>query len=178
MQQTRETVISISMVKLNIMALLTIIGMFYAVGMVHKAIFGEAVLTVTLPGLFLFLMVMTVTVGVHEAIHLLGFRYIGGVPRHELAWGINWKLGAAYAHTKKPITVHQMKQVALLPLIPTGLLPLALGLLLDYLPLSILGVILLAGCLGDLALYRKLRSFPNSALVRDHPSKPQFTVYE
>lgn len=31
---------------------------------------------------------------------------------------------------------------------------------------------------GVLPLYRKLAKFPDSALVLDHPSKPQFTVYE
>ena len=42
----------------------------------------------------------------------------------------------------------------------------------------ILGILLTAGCMGDIALYQKVSKFPDDALVIDHPSKPQFTVYE
>ena len=42
----------------------------------------------------------------------------------------------------------------------------------------ILGILLTAGCMGDIALYQKVSKFPDDALVKDHPSKPQFTVYE
>ncbi|QKY70696.1 DUF3267 domain-containing protein [Lentibacillus sp. CBA3610] len=178
MDYKQGTVVSISMVKLNIWALIVTIVMLFGVPIIHLAIFGEAGFTVTLPGLILFLAAMIIIVCIHEAIHLMGFRYIAGVPRQELAWGINWKLGAAYAHAKKPVKAVHMKKVLLLPLIPTGILPLALGVSIDLLPLSFLGIILMTGCLGDIALYRKLAKFPNSALVLDHPSKPQFTVYE
>lgn len=39
-------------------------------------------------------------------------------------------------------------------------------------------ILLTAGCMGDIALYQKVSKFPDDALVKDHPSKPQFTVYE
>ncbi|MEH7221092.1 DUF3267 domain-containing protein, partial [Bacillus toyonensis] len=38
--------------------------------------------------------------------------------------------------------------------------------------------LLTAGCIGDISLYQKVSKFPDDALVKDHPSKPQFTVYE
>ena len=58
---------------------------------------------------------MIVLVCIHEAIHLIGFRYIGGIPWSELKWGVNWKLGVAYAHSKQAVTVKQMKKVLMLP---------------------------------------------------------------
>ena len=177
MEKEHKTVVSISMVKANILVFIVSIAMLAGVPFLHVLLFGSAGLTVTPTGLFLFLAAIVIFVCLHEAIHLIGFRYIGGVPKQELAWGINWRMGVAYAHAKKPITVKQMKKVLLLPCIPTGLLPLVIGVSIDYLPLSILGVILTTGCIGDFILYQKLMNFPDHALVEDHPSKPQFTVY-
>ncbi|MFC2949386.1 DUF3267 domain-containing protein [Virgibacillus sediminis] len=178
MEQKSETVVSVSMLKLNVWVLAASIVLLVGVGLLHVLLFGEASLTVTFSGLLLFFIAMMVIVCLHEVIHLVGFRYIGGVSRQELAWGFNWKMGVVYAHAKKPITVEQMQKVLLLPLVPTGLLPMVLGVALDHFSLSILGVLLTAGCFGDFVLYRKLSKFPGHATVLDHPSKPEFTVYE
>lgn len=178
MQDKRKTVVAISMNKVNILVLITSLGMLAVVPFLHVLLYGDASLTVTLSGFSLFVAAMIIFVVLHEAIHLIGFRYIGGVPKQELNWGFNWKMMVAYAHAKKPITVKQMKKVLLLPFVPTGLLPLMIGIAINNLPLSILGVILTAGCIGDFILYRKLGKFPEHALVLDHPSKPQFTVSE
>ena len=102
---------------------------------------------------------MMVLVCIHEAIHLIGFRYIGGVPWSELKWGVNWKLGVAYAHSKQAVTVKQMKKVLMLPFLPTGILPIVLGLAMNLEPLSFLGILLTAGCIGDIVLYQKFQSF-------------------
>ncbi|GAB3790924.1 DUF3267 domain-containing protein [Virgibacillus kimchii] len=177
-KRNNGVVVSISMVKVNILVLLACMAMLAGVIFIHVLIFESAELAVTFSGMLLFLIAMTIFVVLHEAIHLIGFRYIGGVPKKELDWGVNWKMGVVYAHAKRPVTVKQMKIVLLLPLIPTGILPLIIGISFNYLPLSILGVILTAGCFGDLVLYQKLLKYPHQAFVLDHPSKPQFTVYE
>lgn len=178
MKEKSETVEIVSMIKVNILVLIAAIGMTVCVSVIHVLLFGAVELTLNLTGFLLFLVAMIVFVCIHEAIHLIGFRYIGGVPKEELAWGVNWKMGVAYAHAKKPITVKQMKKVLLLPFIPTGLLPLVIGVSFNYFPLSLMGVILTVGCVGDFILYQKLLKFPEHALVQDHPSKPQLTVYE
>ncbi|WP_156288694.1 DUF3267 domain-containing protein [Oceanobacillus salinisoli] len=178
MEHRKETVVSISTWKMQVYLFLLAIVMIIAVQFVHALLFDEVVLQITLSGLGLFTVAMIIIVCLHEAIHLLGFRYIGGVPRKELAWGFNWKLGVAYAHAKKSITVEEMKKVLLLPLIPTGILPLIVGIAMNFPAISVLGVLLTVGSFGDLVLYHKLRKLPNDALVLDHPTKPQFTVYE
>jgi hypothetical protein len=178
MEETHKTVVTISMIKVNILVLIASIGMMAVALYIHVLLFGNAVLTVTLPGFLLFLTVMFIFIVLHEAIHLIGFRYIGGVPKRELDWGFNWKMMVAYAHVKRPITVKQMKKVLLLPFVPTGLLPFLAGISINAVPLTIMGVILTAGCFGDFVLYRKLLKFPEHALVLDRPAKPGFTVYE
>ncbi|ENB9404490.1 MULTISPECIES: DUF3267 domain-containing protein [Bacillus cereus group] len=178
MDKRKETIVTISMVKLNVYAFLIIFVLAFGISFLHAFLSGGVQLEFTLPTTFLFIIAMLVLICIHEAIHLIGFRYIGGVPWSELKWGVNWKLGVAYAHSKQAITVKQMKKVLMLPFLPTGILPIVLGLAMNLEPLSFLGILLTAGCMGDIALYQKVSKFPDDALVKDHPSKPQFTVYE
>jgi hypothetical protein len=178
LDKRKETVVSISMMKLQIYLFIATIVMIFGVLFLHAALYSEGAINFNLAGFLLFLAGMIVIIILHEAIHLAGFRYIGGVPWKEMSWGVNLKLGVAYAHAKRPVTVHQMKKVLLLPFIPTGLLPIVLGIAMNLPSLSILGALLTAGCFGDLVLYQKLLRFSNDSLVIDHPTKPQFTVYE
>ncbi|MFD6506960.1 MULTISPECIES: DUF3267 domain-containing protein [unclassified Bacillus (in: firmicutes)] len=178
MDNRKEITVSVSMVKLNIYAFFIIFALAIGISYLHALFSGKFQFEITLPVMFLLIIGMIVLVCIHEAIHLIGFRYIGGVPWSELKWGVNWKLGVAYAHSKKEITVKQMKKVLMLPFLPTGILPIAIGLAMNVQAISFLGVLLTAGCIGDIALYQKVSKFPDDALVKDHPSKPQFTVYE
>ncbi|MED3309664.1 diaminopimelate epimerase [Bacillus thuringiensis] len=178
MDKRKETTVAVSMVKLNVYAFLIIFVLAFGISFLHALLSGGVQVEITLPTVFLFIIAMIVLVCIHEAIHLIGFRYIGGVPWSELKWGVNWKLGVAYAHSKQAVTVKQMKKVLMLPFLPTGILPIVLGLAMNLEPLSFLGILLTAGCIGDIALYQKVSKFPDDAQVIDHPSKPQFTVYE
>ncbi|PEU90071.1 diaminopimelate epimerase [Bacillus anthracis] len=178
MDKRKETIVTVSMVKLNIYAFLIIFALAFGIGYLHIFLSGGVQFEVTLLTMFLFIIAMLVLVCIHEAIHLIGFRYIGGVPWSELTWGVNWKLGVAYAHSKQAITVKQMKKVLMLPFLPTGILPIVIGLATNMPSISFLGILLTAGCMGDIALYQKVSKFPDDAQVKDHPSKPQFTVYE
>ena len=178
MDKGKETTVTISMVKLNFYLFFITIALAIGISYLHIFLLGGYQLEITLLTMFLFIIAMIVLVCIHEAIHLIGFHYIGGVPWSELKWGVNWKVGVAYAHSKQAITVKQMKKVLMLPFLPTGILPIVLGVAMNLEPLSFLGILLTAGCIGDIALYRKVSKFPEDALVKDHPSKPQFTVYE
>ena len=178
MDKRKETTVTVSMIKLNIYSFFIILALAIGISFLHALFSGGFQVEITLPVMFLLIIGMIVLVCIHEAIHLIGFRYIGGVPWSELTWGVNWKLGVAYAHSKKEITVKQMKKVLMLPFLPTGILPIAIGLAMNVQAISFLGVLLTAGCIGDIALYQKVSKFPDDALVKDHPSKPQFTVYE
>ena len=111
MDKRAETTVTISMVKLNIYALLIIFVLAFGISFLHSLLSGGVQLEFTLPTIFLFMIAMLVLVCIHEAIHLIGFHYIGCVPWSELKWSVNWKLGVAYAHSKQAITVKQMKKV-------------------------------------------------------------------
>lgn len=178
MDERKEATVAVSMVKLNFYSFFIILALAIGISYLHTLLSGEFQIEITLPIMFLFIIAMIVLICIHEALHLIGFRYIGGVPWSELKWGVNLKLGVAYAHSKKAITVKQMKKVLMLPFVPTGVLPIVIGLAMNVQSLSFLGILLTAGCIGDVALYQKISKFPDDALVIDHPSKPQFTIYE
>ena len=178
MDNRKETTVSVSMVKLNIYSFFIIFAMAIGIGYLHALFSGEFQIEITLPIMFLLIIGMIVLVCIHEALHLIGFRYIGGVPWSELKWGVNWKLGVAYAHSKKVITVKQMKKVLMLAACTNWNFTNYIGISYEFSTLSFLGILLTAGCIGDIALYKKVSKFPDDALVKDHPSKPQFTVYE
>ncbi|WP_433773781.1 DUF3267 domain-containing protein [Bacillus wiedmannii] len=178
MYNRKETTVTVSMVKLNVYSCCIAFALAIVISFLHSLLSGGIQVEITLPTMFLFIIAMIVLICIHEALHLIGFRYIGGVPWSELKWGVNWKLGIAYAHSKQVITVKQMKKVLMLPFFPTGILPIVIGLATNMQSISFLGILLTAGCIGDIALYQKVSKFPDDAQVLDHPSKPQFTVYE
>ncbi len=105
MDNRKETTVSVSMVKLNVYSFFIIFALAIGISYLHALFSGEFQIEITLPIMFLLIIGMIILVCIHEAIHLIGFRYIGGVPWSELKWGVNWKLGVAYAHSKKEITV-------------------------------------------------------------------------
>ncbi|MER1958652.1 MAG: DUF3267 domain-containing protein [Solibacillus sp.] len=114
----------------------------------------------------------------HEAFHLIGFMIFGGVPYKDLDYGVNLKLGIAYATTKQPLTNAAMKKALLLPFWMTGVVPTVIGLALDNFLIVFVGALLMAGAIGDFYMYKELRKYPNDAVVKDDPKEPKLYVYE
>lgn len=114
----------------------------------------------------------------HEIFHLIGFILFGKVSFSDLDYGLNLKLGVAYATTKKIIENQAMKKALLLPFWTTGFIPTLLGFTLDNYLLLSLGAFLIAGAVGDFYMYKELKKFPKDALVKDDPELPRLYVYE
>ena len=122
-------------------------------------------------------MVYIVLIVMHEAFHLIGFMLFGRVPYKDLDYGVNIKLGVAYATTKKPLTNAAMKKALLLPFWMTGVLPTIIGLSLDNFLICFVGALLMAGAVGDFYMYKELKKYPNNATVKDDPKEPKLYVY-
>ncbi|MEK4630485.1 MAG: DUF3267 domain-containing protein [Solibacillus sp.] len=113
----------------------------------------------------------------HEAFHLIGFMLFGKVAYKELDYGVNLKLGVAYATTKKPLSNAAMKKALLLPFWTTGVLPAIVGFSIDNFLLVLLGALLIAGAIGDFYMYKELRKYPEEAVVKDDPKEPKLYIY-
>ena len=112
----------------------------------------------------------------HECFHLVGFWLYGKAPWRSMDYGVNLKMGVAYATTTVPIQNIAMKKAILLPFWVTGVLPMIIGFGIGSLLLVLLGAWLIGGAAGDFAMYKELRKFPNSLMVKDDPEKPRLYV--
>lgn len=128
--------------------------------------------------IFTFFLGYFLLIVLHEAFHLIGFMIFGKVSLHELNYGLNLKLGVAYATTTKPIENQAMKKALLLPFWTTGILPSLVGFGLDNFIFVSLGALLIAGAVGDFYMYKELTKFPKNALVKDDPKLPRLYVYK
>lgn len=114
----------------------------------------------------------------HEAFHLLGFIIFGKAPIRSLSYGIDFKKGIAYATTTERLSNAAMKKALLLPFWATGVIPALIGFWLNNYTVILVGAFLIAGAVGDFAMYKKLRKFPNDAQIEDDPKEPKLYVYE
>ena len=134
-------------------------------------------LTITFLGFFLFIIGYVLLIILHEFFHLLGFRLFGSVKWKEMDFGINLKMGVAYATTTKLIQNKSMKIALLLPFWMTGVVPAIIGFVIDSPLLIFLSAWLIGGAAGDFAMYKELRKVPNDAWIKDDPQKPKLYVY-
>ena len=132
----------------------------------------------SLINLIVFLVGYLLLIVLHELSHLIGFVLFGKVPWSSLNYGVNLKLGIAYATTNELLRNKAMKRVLLLPFWTTGFLPTVIGLWMNYSLLVLLGAFLIAGAFGDFAMYKELRKVSNTAFIKDDPELPKLYVYE
>ena len=114
----------------------------------------------------------------HELFHLLGFRLFAGVPWRKMIIGAHLKLGIAYATTDEWMTNGAIRKALLLPFWTTGVLPAVIGLYTSNGVWLLLGGLLIGGAVGDFAMHKELRQFPNDWLVKDDPERPRLYVHE
>ena len=126
---------------------------------------------------FYLILAYIVLIILHEVFHLIGFMVFGGASYKELDYGVNLKLGVAYATTNKPLSNAAMKKALLLPLWTTGIVPTIAGFYVNSTVLLLAGAFLIAGAVGDIAMYKELRKYPKNALIQDDPQLPKLYVY-
>ena len=150
------------------------ISLLLANGIVHRSFSID----LSWLGLALFIAGYIVLIALHEAFHLLGFVLFAKVPWRSLEFGINLKLGVAYATTGEPVRNNAMKKVLMLPFWTTGVLPALAGIAIDSPLLVLLGAWLMAGAAGDFAMVKELRSVKNNAWIKDDPELPKLYIFE
>ncbi|KGR75439.1 DUF3267 domain-containing protein [Ureibacillus sinduriensis] len=172
------TIIEIDMrriAKINIWLTICLCLLFLILnGLIHQNFSGS----MNIWDFFLFFVLYIVLIALHEIFHLIGFMLFGKVRFSQLDYGVNLKLGVAYATTTQPLTNKAMKRSLLLPFWTTGALPSLAGFMLNSNLLVIVGAFLIAGAAGDFYMYKELRRFPNGALIKDDPELPRLYVFQ
>jgi len=134
-------------------------------------LWGEFSLTGSPIHLLVFLVLLLAGFVVHELLHAVGFRVFGRVSWKDIKFGIHWSSMIPYASCKQAMLAFAYRLTILLPGFVLGLLPAVLGILLRQPWLTFYGALLFAGAGGDFLVFWLIRSVPNYALVRDHPTK-------
>lgn len=125
-------------------------------------------------GLFrpaLVLSVLIVSVVIHEALHGVGFIWIGRQPRQAVRFGFQWKTLTPYAHCKSALPASAYRWAIFLPGLVLGLIPALVGISFGVVWLSLYGAIMLIAAGGDLMILWLIRSIPSTALIIDHPTR-------
>lgn len=132
----------------------------------------------SLAGVLFFVTGYIVLIVLHELFHLIGFVLFGGVTLASLKYGVNLKLGIAYATTTTALPNKAMKKALLLPFWTTAVIPTLLGFWLGSQVLVLLGAMLAAGAIGDFYMYRELLKERSNVWVLDDPELPRLHIYE
>ena len=127
--------------------------------------FGDILL-----GLLLFSLVYLVSIVVHEGLHAVAMIVVGGVSWRSIRFGLRLREGVAYVHTDRPLTVRSYRAVLAAPGILTGVLPIAVAIVLGNAWLLAYGYVMTLSAAGDVAILLLLRNLPPDLPVRDHPS--------
>lgn len=146
----------------------------FANSLIHQQFSGS----ITFWDILLFLVSYIGLIVLHEIFHLIGFMVFGKVKFNQLDYGLNLKLGVAYATTTQQLTNKAMKKSLLLPFWTTGVIPAIIGFVFQSNLLVLLGAFLIAGAVGDFYMYKELRRFPDTSLVKDDPELPRLYVYD
>jgi hypothetical protein len=118
-----------------------------------------------------FIPIFFLLIVVHEGLHAVGFAGFGHVARRDITFGVKWLTLTPYAHTGVPMPASAYRVAVLLPAVVLGLVPALIGLLVGNGILAAWGTLMLGAAGGDLAILWAIRSVPNRAIIRDHPSK-------
>jgi hypothetical protein len=115
--------------------------------------------------------VLAFSVLLHEMLHAVGFRLLGGAPREAIRIGFQRRTLTPFASCSAPIPAKAYRAAALLPGAVLGLLPAITGWLLGSGTLVLYGWAMLAVAGGDLAAVWAIRDVPGGVLVLDHPQR-------
>lgn len=125
----------------------------------------------------IFIVAYVALIVLHEICHLVGFMLFGRVKRETLKYGLNLKMGIAYATTTELLPNTVMRKALLLPFWVTGVLPAIIGFVIGSPMLVLLGAWLIAGAVGDFAMYAGLLKYPKHCLVKDDEAYPRLHLY-
>ncbi|KAA3660384.1 MAG: alpha/beta fold hydrolase [Chloroflexi bacterium] len=132
---------------------------------------GEQILVLTWQAAVGMIVMLMLSIGVHEWIHGMAFVWVGGVAKTAVFYGFNWKGMAPYAHCKAPMRAAAYRIAVLLPGFLLGIVPGLIGVVTGIWWLLPYGMMMLVAAGGDTAVLLAMNRVPGDALVLDHPSQ-------
>lgn len=106
---------------------------------------------------------------VHEALHVLGWRRWGGVPKEAVRFGANRFVLYVACTATVPASVY--RRIIVLPALALGAFPCLIAIVSGNEIVLFFGLAHLGGAVGDALILWQMRGIPGTALVRDHGSR-------
>jgi hypothetical protein len=116
-------------------------------------------------------LVLVVSMYLHELLHGLGFVLVGRVPRSDVTIGFSRKALSPYAHCSTPMSASAYKVALVLPGLLLGIVPALIGIGLGIGWLTLYGMMMAVAALGDAQIAWLMRRLPGSTRVIDHPEE-------
>lgn len=129
---------------------------------------GAVTIDITTLWVMTALLVVTVSIVIHEGLHGIGYK-LAGATWKEIEYGV--KSFSPYAHCKVPLEVNGYRVAVALPGFILGIIPGFIGVALGSAELTLFGALMAASALGDVMILWLLRDAPSHARVLDHPTK-------
>lgn len=120
--------------------------------------------------------VIVIPVFIHEFLHALAFSIFNKKPFSSTKFGFTFKGLFPYAHHKEPMTVNVLRISLLFPTIFLGLLPIILAFVFQNAAFLIFGALNVSFGAGDFAYFMKTIKLKSNFLIKDHPSRPGFSI--
>lgn len=122
-----------------------------------------------------FILGIILSVFLHEGLHAITFLLFSKCSLSAIKFG--FYKGNPYCHCNSKIKVKHYKVVLLAPFLLLGILLYILGIYTGDSIYILLGIFNIVCAIGDVCVYRLLKSLPNESYIKDHPSKIGFYLY-
>lgn len=159
---------TLSPLRVNVLSIMLTLWVTAAFFIPYALIWGSDSLWAVFDGWLLLVLVLSVVV--HEVLHAVGYTLVGRVSWREVRFGTKWLM--VYVHCRVPMTASAYRIAVVLPGVILGLVPGMMGLAWGNAWLTVYGTLMTISALGDLMILWLIRSVPGDVRVQDHPSAP------
>lgn len=102
------------------------------------------------------ILLMLLSLGLHEGLHAVGYALFGRVPWSQIDFSVRWTHLVVYAQCNAPLSREALQKALLLPAVILGALPAAVGLTFGLGWLTFYGFLLLVLATGDFVTLWKI----------------------
>ncbi len=180
-QGYKKTLLTVSIVKANLFAILLAIPLF-ALGIFLfflKNGRGGTALSPAAP--LLFLLVLLLLVVVHELVHGLVWALFAEHHFRDISFGVMRQFLTPYCSCAVPLRKGHYLLGALMPLLLLGVLPALLGIGIGSFFLLLLGLTMIVAAAGDMMIAGKILAYRSTAqeiVYIDHPTEAGSVIFE
>lgn len=176
-EQGRECIeCTISVLRANVMALVTAGPIALAAIILYVLIWGELDVVFTPAGGLLWLAALIVSIPVHEGLHGLGWHWFTDDGWSSIHFGMMWKYLTPYCHCARPLRAGAYTAGVLLPFAVLGLGVSAAGIALENPLVLVLGAFNILAAGGDTTIVWMLPKYKD-CLIYDHPTECGFIAF-